>query len=130
MKTPTSFRIRRAATLTALLLPCAFGSVAVQADSPLQPAVLVADPLASAQAAAAAEALATAFDDGIFDDVYALGVARYRVDGATKVTGWRLNDGWYLGSQSGEDSGLTLVWQTGSDQMSLSKDGLRFTRRF
>lgn len=130
MKSPLSCRFLRAARLTALLLPVALTSTVARADSPFDAAVIAAGASSAARPPGSAEALSSAFDNGIFDDVYALGIARYRVDGATKVTGWRFNDGWYLGSQSGEDSGLTLVWQTGSDQMSLSKDGLRFTRRF
>ncbi|MEM1230139.1 MAG: hypothetical protein AAGI15_06345 [Pseudomonadota bacterium] len=61
---------------------------------------------------------------------YALGVNRYQLDHDTKLTGWRLNDRWYFGRQKGLDSGLTLVWQKQANQVSVSKDGLRLTRRF
>ena len=61
---------------------------------------------------------------------YALGVARFDVDSHTEITGWRLSPEWYFGHQDGLDSGLTLVWQSKRNQLSLSKDGLRLTRRF
>jgi hypothetical protein len=59
-----------------------------------------------------------------------LGIEHYRLDHKTKMTGWKLSPRWYLGRQKGADSGLTLVWQRTKDQVSVSKDGLRFTRRF
>ncbi len=58
------------------------------------------------------------------------GVTQYRLDHATKVTGWRVAKDWYFGRQRGSDSGLTLVWQSKQNQLSLSKDGIRLTRRF
>ncbi len=64
------------------------------------------------------------------DKSYVLGVNRYQLDHDTKLTGWRLNDRWYFGRQKGLDSGLTLVWQKQANQVSVSKDGLRLTRRF
>ena len=64
------------------------------------------------------------------ESTYALGVAQYRLDHETKVTGWRVAKDWYFGRQRGADSGLTLVWQRKRDQVSFSKDGIRFTRRF
>ncbi|MCZ6656519.1 MAG: hypothetical protein O7C67_04430 [Gammaproteobacteria bacterium] len=63
-------------------------------------------------------------------DHYPLGVEKYRLDHATQVTGWQIANSWYFGKQKGEDSGLTLVWQGDREQFSVSKDGLRFTRRF
>ena len=63
-------------------------------------------------------------------DVYALGVQDHDLDAFTEIIGWRINERWYFGRQDGEDSGLTLVWQDEHDQMSLSKEGIRFTRRF
>jgi len=61
---------------------------------------------------------------------YALGINRFNLDGQTEILGWRLNGDWYFGRQDGLDSGLTLVWQQETNQVSLSKDGLRLTRRF
>lgn len=61
---------------------------------------------------------------------YALGVVRYQLDHDTRLMGWQLSDRWYFGRQKGLDSGLTLVWQQSANQVSLSKDGLRLTRRF
>lgn len=63
-------------------------------------------------------------------DIYALGVQDHDLDDFTEIIGWRINERWYFGRQDGEDSGLTLVWQAEHDQMSLSKEGIRFTRRF
>ena len=64
------------------------------------------------------------------DDGYVFGVGRFDLDAHTEIIGWRLTEAWYLGRQDGEDSGLTLVWQNKANQLSLSKDGLRLTRRF
>ncbi len=64
------------------------------------------------------------------DTTYALGVDRYDVDAHTEIIGWQLRDNWFFGRQDGLDSGLTLVWQQEESQVSLSKDGLRLTRRF
>ena len=61
---------------------------------------------------------------------YALGINRYDVDAHTEILGWQIHDNWYFGRQDGLDSGLTLVWQQETSQVSLSKDGLRLTRRF
>ncbi|MEM7080723.1 MAG: hypothetical protein AAF513_19050 [Pseudomonadota bacterium] len=61
---------------------------------------------------------------------YALGLERYQLDSHTEMLGWQLSDSVYLGRQDGLDSGLTLVWQKQANQVSLSKDGLRLTRRF
>ncbi len=59
-----------------------------------------------------------------------IGITHYQLDHKTKVTGWRVAKGWYFGRQKGEDSGLTLVWQRKQDQLSLSREGIRITRRF
>ncbi len=64
------------------------------------------------------------------ETTYALGVDRYDVDAHTEIIGWQLPGNWYFGRQDGLDSGLTLVWQQDERQVSLSKDGLRLTRRF
>ena len=64
------------------------------------------------------------------EEDYALGINRFQVDGHTEIIGWRLSQALYFGRQDGLDSGLTLVWQQESNQLSLSKDGLRLTRRF
>lgn len=61
---------------------------------------------------------------------YALGIGRFDLDAHTEIIGWRLHEAWYLGRQDGLDSGLTLVWQSAANQLSLSKDGLRLTHRF
>jgi hypothetical protein len=65
-----------------------------------------------------------------FIDLYALGIGEHDTDEFTTVTGWRFNDSWSFGYQDGEDSGLSLVWQKSQDQMSISNNGIRFTRRF
>ena len=66
------------------------------------------------------------------DDTYALGVDRFDLDDHTEILGWQLSQSWFFGRQDGEDSGLTLVWQAqaSANQVSLSKDGVRLTRRF
>lgn len=64
------------------------------------------------------------------DKDYALGLARFDLDAHTEILGWQVADRWYFGRQDGEDSGLTLVWQAEENQVSLSKDGVRLTRRF
>ena len=64
------------------------------------------------------------------DQDYALGVSRFDVDTHTEIIGWRLSNSLYFGAQDGEDSGLSFVWQKDVNQVSLSKDGLRLTRRF
>ena len=61
---------------------------------------------------------------------YALNIGRYNLDTHTEIIGWRINDDWYFGRQDGLDSGLTLVWQQAESQVSLSKEGVRLTRRF
>ncbi len=61
---------------------------------------------------------------------YTLGINRFDVDAHTEILGWQIYDNWYFGRQDGLDSGLTLVWQQKTSQVSLSKDGLRLTRRF
>ena len=66
----------------------------------------------------------------MLEDDYALGVSRFDVDTHTEVIGWRLSRSMFFGHQDGEDSGLSLVWQDDMNQISLSKDGLRLTRRF
>ena len=55
---------------------------------------------------------------------------RHELDGYTRLTGWQISQTWYFGKQRGADSGLGFVWQRDDDQMSLSTEGLRFTRRF
>lgn len=65
-----------------------------------------------------------------FDTEYTLGLARFDLDTHTEILGWQVSDQWYFGRQDGADSGLTLVWQEAENQVSLSKDGLRLTRRF
>lgn len=64
------------------------------------------------------------------DTEYVLGLARFDLDPHTEILGWQVSDRWYFGRQDGEDSGLTLVWQAEANQVSLSKDGVRLTRRF
>ena len=61
---------------------------------------------------------------------YALGINRFDLDAHTEIIGWRISDAVYFGRQDGLDSGLTLVWQQQANQLSLSKDGVRLTRRF
>ncbi len=65
------------------------------------------------------------------DEDYALGVDRFALDEHTEIIGWQLSQRWYFGRQDGDDSGLTFVWQQNrKQQVSVSKDGLRLTRRF
>ena len=64
------------------------------------------------------------------DTGYGLGVERFDVDSHTEIIGWKLSRSVYFGHQDGEDSGLSFVWQNDANQVSLSKDGLRLTRRF
>ena len=61
---------------------------------------------------------------------YVLGINRFDLDSHTEILGWQISDSWYFGRQDGLDSGLTLVWQQSANQVSVSKDGLRLTRRF
>ena len=62
---------------------------------------------------------------------YALGINKFDVDQHTEIIGWRLSQRWYFGRQDGLDSGLTFVWQQNDQQqVSVSKDGIRLTRRF
>lgn len=61
---------------------------------------------------------------------YALGIGRFDADAGTEIIGWRLNDPRSIGRQDGVDSGLNLVWQRRASQLSLSKEGIRLTRRF
>jgi len=62
--------------------------------------------------------------------VYRWGISERVTDDFTTVTGWHLGDSWHFGYQDGEDSGLSLLWQKKQDQMSISSEGIRFTRRF
>ena len=64
------------------------------------------------------------------ESTYSFGIAKYKLDQKTKVTGWRVAKGWYFGRQRGADSGLSLVWQRKQDQLSFSKNGIRLTHRF
>lgn len=64
------------------------------------------------------------------DAGYVLGLDRFDLDEHTEILGWQITDSWYFGRQDGEDSGLTLVWQSDENQVSLSKDGVRLTKRF
>ena len=83
-------------------------------------------------ALAAAPVLAGDGPDSVFklSTDYALGVKKFHLDHETRIIGWRMSKSVYFGQQKGEDSGLTLVWQQEQNQVSLSKDGLRLTRRF
>ena len=58
------------------------------------------------------------------------GIEQHELDHKTRVTGWKVARNWYFGRQRGDDSGLTLVWQRKKNQLSVSKDGIRVTRRF
>lgn len=61
---------------------------------------------------------------------YALGISRYDLDSHTDMIGWQLSNSVFFGRQGGEESGIALVWQREASQVSLSKEGLRLTRRF
>jgi hypothetical protein len=60
-----------------------------------------------------------------------LGINYHQLDDHTRLLGWQLKDGWFFGRSRAESSEVALVWKKNShDQLSLSKDGLRFLRRF
>lgn len=62
---------------------------------------------------------------------YPLGVNRYALNHATRLTGWQVGEDLYFGRAKGEDSGIALVWQRRwNQQVSLSNDGIRLTRHF
>jgi hypothetical protein len=63
-------------------------------------------------------------------EVYVWGVTEHSADDFTRMTGWRISNSLHVGYQQGLDSGLSLLWQGERDQMSVSGDGIRFTRRF
>jgi len=65
-----------------------------------------------------------------FIETYRFGITELETDDYTKVTGWQLGHSWHFGYKEGKGSGLALVWQGERDQMSISTDGVRFTRRF
>ena len=65
-----------------------------------------------------------------FLETYRWGITERRTDDFTKMTGWRVSQNWHFGYQQGEDDGISLVWQGTRDQMSISAEGIRFTRRF
>ncbi len=94
----------------------------------LAPAALADEPVLGSYAARAV--VPANFSEMPVQKSYALGIGRFDLDAHTEIIGWRLNHDWYFGRQDGEDSGLTLVWQSNANQISLSKDGLRLTRRF
>ncbi|HEY5681314.1 MAG TPA: hypothetical protein VIS55_14690 [Pseudomonadales bacterium] len=71
-----------------------------------------------------------AVDSLQFEETFGFDISQYQLDDYTEVTGWRLSDRWYFGRQKGVDSGLGFVWQDEADQMSISTNGIRFTRRF
>ena len=79
---------------------------------------------------AAAVKVATALDQVSVAKSYALGVNRFDLDAHTEIIGWHISGDWYFGRQDGLDSGLTFVWQQADNQVSVSKDGVRLTRRF
>lgn len=58
------------------------------------------------------------------------GLQRFQPDTHKQIVGWRLTDRWYLGRQQSRDRGVTLVWQASTNQVSLSQEGVRLTRRF
>jgi len=62
-------------------------------------------------------------------ETFLLGIAEHELDADTEITGWRLNHSWYVGRRKGEDE-VSLVWQGRHEQVSISTDGIRFTRRF
>ena len=78
----------------------------------------------------AAQKISASLDDVEINKDYALGVNRFDLDHRTEIIGWQLANSWYLGRQDGLDSGLTLVWHQSRNQVSVSKDGVRLTRRF
>ena len=65
-----------------------------------------------------------------FARTFLWGVGEHETDDFTTMTGWRFGKSWYFGHQDGEDSGISLLWQRDSTQMSISQEGIRYTRRF
>ena len=102
--------------------------------------VLLSAILSVSNAYAGPENLLVSLDRGLYVETslrdvdikkdYALGIHRHDLDDHTELLGWQLGDSLYFGRQDGIDSGLTLVWQQKANQFSLSKEGLRLTRRF
>lgn len=74
--------------------------------------------------------------DASFDlnERLAMGLAEHRLDAGTKLIGWQLGGAWYLGHKDGKngarDEALSLIWQRRHRQVSISTEGIRFTRRF
>lgn len=57
-------------------------------------------------------------------------VDRHQLDSGTRLRGWQIGDGVYFGRSKGDTSGVALIWQRSqTQQVSLSGDGLRLTRR-
>ena len=90
----------------------------------------MADVADLAEEAGSAAGRADSFNDVPVLKAYTLGINRFDLDEYTEILGWQLAESWYLGRQDGLDSGLTLVWQQDSNQLSVSKDGVRLTKRF
>lgn len=80
--------------------------------------------------AATAIANEDAADSLQFEETFGFDISHHQLDDFTEVTGWKLSQRWYFGRQKGADSGLAFVWQDDADQMSISTNGIRFTRRF
>ncbi len=107
--------------MRSLLVSCAFFA--------LLPSQVLAEDLATWHLAAEQDRQQVLADIEIAQDQI-LDVRRMYPDGHTRIDGWRLAKQWYLGRQKGQDKGVTLLWQGAANQLSVSKDGLRLTRRF
>ena len=61
---------------------------------------------------------------------YGLGVYRHALGFRSEVIGWQLSDRWYFGRKRGGGSDYGFVWQNEENQLLLTRDGIRLTRRF
>jgi len=58
------------------------------------------------------------------------GFDKHRLSDGRKLLGWKLSETLYFGRAKKEGATVSLVWEKSADQrLSLSTDGLKFTRR-
>lgn len=59
------------------------------------------------------------------------GFAKHRLSDGRKLVGWKLSETLYFGRAKKEGATVSLVWEKTADQrLSVSTDGIKFTRRF
>jgi len=59
------------------------------------------------------------------------GFDKHRLSDGRKLVGWKLSETLYFGRAKKEGATVSLVWEKAVDQrVSLSTDGIKFTRRF